>query len=145
MHALAERLGVSALIAWPEGYVGGSEAPSMHLVAADVAVLPFDDGAELRRSSIAVVAALGLPIVTTQPSLHEPAFVAGQSMLLCPPRDAEAIVDAVCRICDDPELRARLQRGALELASEWFSWDGAIRKMTSALEKRPLHADLAKA
>jgi glycosyltransferase involved in cell wall biosynthesis len=133
MRALALRLGISDSVSWSPGYAGGSDAVALELMACDLAVLPFDDGAELRRSSIAVVASMGLALITTQPSQHEPAFVDGDSVLLCPPRNAEALATAVERVADDHDLHLRLQSGAVALARDWFSWDGAIGKLAHAL------------
>ncbi len=133
MQNLAHHLGVAENVVWTQGYVGGSDAAALDLMASDIAVLPFDNGAELRRSSIAVVVAMGLPLVTTQPSVHEPAFVDERSVLLCPPRDAQALAAAISRVADDSVLRTNLQAGALALAREWFSWEAAVKKLTVAL------------
>lgn len=133
MQALAAQLGVADAVAWPAGQASDSDAMGLELLAADLAVLPFDDGAELRRSSIAVVASLGLPLVTTQPRGPEPAFVHGQTVLLCAPGDARALAAAVRAVADDPALRARLSAGAQVLARDWFSWDAAITQMLRSL------------
>jgi len=103
------------------------------LLAADLAALPFDDGAELRRSSIAVVAAAGLPLVTTRPSAAEPAFTDRHNVLLCPPRDPHALAAAIAAIADDATLRYELRRGSLALAESHFSWRRAISAMVDAL------------
>jgi glycosyltransferase involved in cell wall biosynthesis len=123
LAARAQALGLSSHVVWAEGYADGADSVALDLLAADIAVLPFDDGAELRRSSIAVVAELGLPLVTTAPTHDEPAFVDGHNVLLCPPCDASALGAAVGRLIDDAGLRARLRAGSLDLAQRWFSWD----------------------
>jgi glycosyltransferase involved in cell wall biosynthesis len=133
MQALAAQLGVADAVAWPAGHASDSDALGLELLAADLAVLPFDDGAELRRSSIAVVASLGLPLVTTQPRGPEPAFVHGRNVLLCPPGDVHALAEAVRAVAEAPALRARLTAGAQALAHDWFSWDAAIAQMLRAL------------
>jgi glycosyltransferase involved in cell wall biosynthesis len=123
LAARAQALGVAGHMVWADGYAAGADTVAQDLLAADLAVLPFDDGAELRRSSIAVVAEMGLPLVTTTPTHDEPAFQHGHNVWLCPPGDAAALDAAVSQVIDDPMLRARLHAGSLDLARQWFSWD----------------------
>jgi glycosyltransferase involved in cell wall biosynthesis len=135
--ALTSQPGLVGHVRWCEGYDGASQEPSLALLAADMAVLPFDDGAELRRSSIAVVAAMGLPIITTRPTVDEPAFSHGDNAFLVPPRNPVALCGAVCRLADDPELASRLRLGTLDLVRRWYSWDTAIEKIERALTGPP--------
>jgi polysaccharide biosynthesis protein PslF len=133
MQALASELGVADRVSWLPGEAGDSEAMGRDLLAADLAVLPFDDGAELRRSSIAVVTSLGLPLVTTQPLDDEPAFVHGVNVQMCARGDAPALAAAVALVADDPRRRQELAAGAAALAREWFSWSTATAQMLAAL------------
>lgn len=133
MQALAASLGIGDSVVWQPGQASDSDAMGLDLLAADIAVLPFDDGAELRRSSIAVVTALGLPLVTTRPRGSEPAFVHGDNVLLCEPGDAQALAASITAVADDSALRQRLRTGSLALAREWFSWSSATAKMLAAM------------
>ena len=138
MMAMAAELGLAELVAWPAGYATGSEEPGLDLLAADLAVLPFDDGVELRRSSVAVVAAFGLPILTTTPRASEAAFENGRNVLLCTPQQPQLLADAVAQVLKDSALRERLRAGATQLAADWFSWDSMIEKLDHALiQERP--------
>jgi hypothetical protein len=38
-------------------------------------------------------------------------------------------------VIDNPELRATLREGALELAREWFCWDTAVARTLAALRR----------
>jgi glycosyltransferase involved in cell wall biosynthesis len=75
---------------------------SAHLLAADLAVLPFTDGASFRRGSLLATLAHGLPTVTTTPQVDdqyiEPIggqLADGENILLIPPRDTHALGAAI--------------------------------------------------
>ena len=59
----------------------------------------------------------GLPVVATDVGGVAEALRGGEAGLLVAPGDATAIADAVRRLADDPELRDRLARRGLEIAS----------------------------
>ena len=50
---------------WTPGYLG-PEALSYHLQAADIAIQPYPDGADTRRTSLMACLANGVPTVTTR-------------------------------------------------------------------------------
>lgn len=101
---------------------------AIRLAAADLAVLPYRDGASWRRGSLLAALAQGTPVVTTTPrdggeaAGPLPALCDGENALLVPPDDAAALAAAVARAGDDPALRARLAAGARALAAS-FGWE----------------------
>ncbi len=126
---LIDRLGMESRVHWT-GYVPPEEV-SGHLLAVDVCVLPYRDGATFRRGSLMAALAHGLPIVTTrvpggQPAptaFHIPSLVDGENVLLVSPDDPSAVANAVERLVADAELRAAIAQGARRLADA-FRWDG---------------------
>jgi glycosyltransferase involved in cell wall biosynthesis len=108
---------------------------SANLLASDICVLPYRDGASFRRGSFMAALAHGLPIVTTMansPSyiLHSPfspRLRDGENVLLVPPDDAAALAEAIAHLADTPELRQRLGQGAKEM-SKAFGWDSIAEK-----------------
>lgn len=102
------------------GFVSPEEV-SASLEAVDVCVLPYRDGVSLRHGSLHACLRHGRAIVTTRPVLETPEFRDGETMLLAPAGDVEALADAVAGVAGSPDLRARLEAGAGELAQE-FSW-----------------------
>jgi polysaccharide biosynthesis protein PslF len=88
-------------------------ALSAHLLAADVALLPYADGASPRRGSLLACAAHGLPIVSTRPASRAVA-----DAVLAVSADAQLLSEAVLRAAHD---RAPLRAGAAALA-ERCSW-----------------------
>jgi glycosyltransferase involved in cell wall biosynthesis len=121
-------------------------ALSAHLLACDAIALPFRDGASARRGTLMAAVAHGLPIVSTLPArrtaLAGPATVwlgsgpraaalrDGESIVLVPPNDAEALAAALTRIADDAELRARLSRGAAAIAGR-IGWPALAAETAS--------------
>jgi glycosyltransferase involved in cell wall biosynthesis len=109
------------------GYVTPEEV-SAALLSADLAALPFLDGASLRRGSLLAVLAHGLPVITTTPQPVPPGATPwptlrdGANALLVPPGDAEALAAAMARLMRDPALCARLGAAGRALADE-FDWD----------------------
>jgi glycosyltransferase involved in cell wall biosynthesis len=101
---------------------------SAHLLAADLAVLPFTDGASFRRGSMLAILAHGLPTVTTTLQANdqriEPVpgrLVDGDNILLIPPNDVDALGAAIERTARDAELREQLSAGGRALAAQ-FAW-----------------------
>ena len=130
LDKLAGELGVKDELVWT-GYLEPSEV-SAALLSADIAVLPYVDGASFRRGSLLAVLAHGLPIVTTSRSDRKvspesggqqewPELVDGANAILVQPGDASGLVSAIETVASDAELRGRLAEGAAEVA-RLFSW-----------------------
>ena len=118
---------------WTGEYDWDSEEASRCLRAADMAVLPFDGGVCVHNSSFAGASAHELPIITTHGADLEPMFVHTSNVFLCPPKDPDALAQAMETLMARPELRERLSVGAREFTQEWFSWEKAIERTLQAL------------
>ncbi len=66
--------------------------------------------------------AAGTPIVCSDIHGYKGVVRRGEQGLLVPPRDAEALADAIGRLLDDPDERARMGRSGRE-RSHQFGWD----------------------
>ena len=134
MRALPKQLGFDHQVVWTGEFATDSDQASRYIYAADVCVFSHDLGSYLNNSSLAAAAAHGLPIVATQPSYVESAFVDGDNLLFCEPKSPESMAAAMRRILEDSELRNRLARGAVRLASDWFSWEKATTRIIEAMD-----------
>lgn len=109
---------------------------SAYLLTADVAALPFDDGASFRRGSLLAALAHGLPVVTTWPKEEEKRRQAegeihfqfpasslrnGEHVMLVPPGEPAALAAAISQLAEDSELRKRLGLAGKHVASA-LSW-----------------------
>ena len=109
-----------------------SEQVSAWLLAADIAALPFADGASPRRGSLLAALAHGVPTITTRAAAGETGVVAGApivpppidrvSALLVPPMDPAALRSAIVDLVGDAGLRATLAAGGRALAGH-VNWD----------------------
>lgn len=98
----------------------------------DVAVLPFRDGASLRRTSILAAWSQGLPVVTTAPA---DAGI-GPAALVVPLADAATLAAAMRTLLDDPVRRRALGLAGARYATR-FSWP-EVTAQTEALYRRVL-------
>ncbi|GAB4566796.1 MAG: glycosyltransferase family 4 protein [Anaerolineae bacterium] len=132
-RSLIERLGLSDRVHWT-GYVPSS-AVSAHLLASDICVLPYRDGASFRRGSLMAALAHGLPIISTRLSGEQPVPTAfkipslahGKNIVLVAPDSPSQIADAVQRLMADPAMRRQIAEGARQL-SEAFRWEDIAQR-----------------
>ncbi len=96
------------------------------LNACDVLVLPFLDGASLRRGTLMAGLANGCAIVTTTPQSPLPELVDGRDLLFAPAGDVNGLVAAIRRLADDPALAASLREHA-RTCSRLFTWPEIAR------------------
>ena len=95
---------------------------SGYLLASDLAVLPFLDGASYRRGSLLAALAHGIPTIATAPSNPlNPALEDQTHALLVPQAEPAMLKAAIERLSSDAELRRLIAQGARRLA-ESFSW-----------------------
>lgn len=125
LDTLARQLGIADRLFWT-GYLEPQEV-SAALLAADIAVLPFADGATFRRGSLLAVLEHGLPVVTTGGRKSEVALVNGENVVLVAVGDEEGLLGSIERLAGDELLRKRLSEGALILARH-FSWEAIAEK-----------------
>jgi glycosyltransferase involved in cell wall biosynthesis len=132
MQQLAVDLGLSGVTTWAGSFSAVDDDIAASIHAADVFVLPFDNGIHLNNSSLATLASYGVPIVATKQHTDR-ALVDQENILLCPPRDPAAIAEAIKKLMDHPDLAARLRVGARALARDNFSWDAALQRTLNSL------------
>lgn len=139
IDALISELRLADAVSWT-GFAEPQEV-SAHLLATDLCVLPFRDGATFQRGSLLAALVHGLPIVsTTAPpvaSSSEPlphgwtevnqGLLHGENVWLAPPASPRELADAIERVGGDAELRAYLSAGARNLAAR-LGWDGIARR-----------------
>jgi glycosyltransferase involved in cell wall biosynthesis len=109
------------------------------LASCDVCVsphVPNADGSRFFGSPTKLFEYMGLarPIVASDLEQLGEVIVDGESGVLTAPGDARAAADAVADLLDDPDLRRRLGEGALQRATQTYSWRAHTRRILDALE-----------
>ncbi len=114
------------------GYLDARDV-SRALLACDVLVLPYVDGASLRRGSLLAAIAHGRAIVTTEPRYPIEGLMHEQSAVFVPPNDPAALANAIRRVLLDASLRGQLERGARE-AARLYTWDRIAAQTVAVLQ-----------
>jgi rfaE bifunctional protein nucleotidyltransferase chain/domain len=127
--ALRRDLGLEATVT-TTGYLDPGAA-SEHLVALDLAVLPFRDGLTTKRSSFLSVLGHDVPVLSTAGPHLPPALRDGDNVALVPARDSVAtgrdLARAVQALAADAPRRERLRAGGRRLYEDVFSWAPIVR------------------
>ena len=90
-------------------------------------LLPFADGASLRRTTLHIAWAFGIPVITTPPPYDQPEIVDGENCLLVREPTPDAWAEALSRLVGDPALEARLSEGGRR-AAEVYGWPELARR-----------------
>lgn len=106
---------------------------SHFLQAADLMVLPYRDGASLRRGTLMAGLAHGKAVVSTQPDPAAPQLRHGENIWLAERDDARALAAAIENVGRDAALRAKLADGAKRLSQE-FGWESIAARTVSFYE-----------
>jgi phosphatidylinositol alpha-1,6-mannosyltransferase len=131
LKSLAERLGVAGSVRFA-GYIPETELPA-HYAAADVFV--FHSTYETFGVVLAEAMASGKPVVSVSSTAIPEVVADGQTGLLAPPLDPDALADKVCVLLDSPPERERLGRNAREWAERNLGWDTIAGRYEAALER----------
>lgn len=120
LRAQIASLGLAERVHWT-GFLSDARV-SAHLQAANMLVMPYRDGASLRRGTLMAALAHGRALITTTPIAPTPQLITGENCYLVPVGDVGALGTAVQTLTNEASLREKLGQGATQLA-EQFSWE----------------------
>ncbi|MBI5788263.1 MAG: glycosyltransferase family 4 protein [Candidatus Schekmanbacteria bacterium] len=127
----AKDLGLDEWITWA-GYLH-EKAVSEYLAITDIMLLPYDQGASIRRGSLIAALSAGLPVITTYPAIPSVYIQADENIAVVPSKNSQALKDKILALANDPAARKRLGENARRLSGE-FSWDNIAQKTLQLLE-----------
>lgn len=113
------------------------DAIPLYLSAFDVCAMPFPFTPHFAYHASPLklfeyMAAGRVVVASDLPSVRE-VVTDGDSALLTPPGEVEALADALLRLRDDPALRGRLANNAHALVMTRYTWDARARAILDAL------------
>jgi glycosyltransferase involved in cell wall biosynthesis len=128
LHAQADALGIADRVEWV-GALGQDEIRDRY-ASADVFCLPsFAEGVPV---VLMEAMAMEVPVVATRIAGIPELVTDGQSGLLVAPARADELTDALDRLVEDAQLRARLGRAGREAVVSGYDlsrWTGALGKL----------------
>lgn len=96
---------------------------------SDIFVMPSVYVSEIFGVAAIEASAMAVPVVATDfPGIRE-AVVDGETGILVPPADAEAIADACIKLIRSPGLRRQLGKKGRAYVRRNFEWKGCVEKM----------------
>jgi len=128
--ALIAELGMHARVHWTD-YLTDQEV-SAAFALSDLCVLPYRDGASLRRGSLMAALAHGMPILSTEPMSPVAELQDGENIRLVPRNSPLALSRAAQELWQQPEVRARLAKGAKTLSAR-FDWERIAERTLEVL------------
>jgi glycosyltransferase involved in cell wall biosynthesis len=104
----------------------------MLFARSSAVVLPYTDATQ---SGVAAMAfGFGRPVISTNVGGLPDAICNGYNGLLVPPKDAEALAEAMARLIASDDLRKGLTSGASDYGSAQLSWDSIARQTSGVYE-----------
>ena len=83
--------------------------------------------------------AMGKPVVATRVGGQVESVADGETGLLCPPKDPEAMADAMARLIASPESRAQMGRNARRRVLDQFSKDRMVQALEGVYRRAMAH------
>jgi len=102
---------------------------SAHLLACDLMVQPYVDGASTRRSTLMAALAHGVPVVTTVGPLSEPFWISSPAVSAVAAGDVEGLIHAAVALASDSHRRQRQSATARETYAARFDVPHVIRAL----------------
>lgn len=129
LEGLADEVGLADRVEW----AGWRDEPRTYLPAFDVVAFP----SRFEGFPLAVLEALlaRSAVVATDVGSTSEAVVDGETGLLVPPEDPDALAAAIRRLLADQELRERLGENGRRLVLERFTADHMTRAFTALYEE----------
>ena len=122
------------------GQVAPERVP-LYLSAFDICAMPFPWTTHFAYYASPIklfeyMASKRALVASNLPSIAE-VVVDGESALLTPPADVEALAQAIRRLRDDAALRERLEEKAYRIVMESYTWDARAKMILAALMSEP--------
>lgn len=127
----ALRLGLTARIAF-QGRIPHAQVPAF-LHALQIFVMP--SRAEAFGVAALEAQACGVPVVATNVGGLPEVVRAGETGLLVPPEQPQALAAALAALLNDPQRRATMGQAGREFVREWYDWQSSVNRMLKVYDQ----------
>ena len=79
--------------------------------------------------------ATGLPVISSKVGGITEIVVEGETGLLIPPNNIQALVEAIERLLDDEKLRVKMGKEGRRRVERFFTWETHVNKLISLYNK----------
>ncbi|MTB49526.1 glycosyltransferase family 4 protein [Lewinella sp. W8] len=104
------------------------------VAAADISLLPSVKGEGLSKVLLESMF-LGRPTIMTDIGGNRGLGIDGETALIVPPRDEEALRDAIVRLAEDGELRQRIGPAGRDYMTEHYRADVTVKRLHEAYQQ----------
>ncbi len=116
------------------GFIKNQKMPDF-LAQHDIMVMPSIMDSESFGVAVLEASAVGIPVVAGAVGGVPEVLIDGETGILVPPGDAEALAAAIMKLADDAELRDRMGRAGRRLVEEKYLWGNCLDKMTDLYDR----------
>jgi polysaccharide biosynthesis protein PslF len=124
LHALVAELGLQDRVHLT-GYLS-AEAASRRLSGADIGVLPFNHGVNLKSGSLLALLAHGLPTIATYSHPPDPDLAGSSGVQLVPPRQIHELAAALNQLLISADTQSQLRETGYSFVQK-FDWHAIVQ------------------
>ena len=124
---LTDELGLAGAVTFAGHLTAAQFAPI--LADADIGVSPYCGWKEFSGLKILDYKAAGLAVIASGQDGQPPTVRHGETGLIVPPCDEDALRDAIVQLCRDSQRRRQMGRAARQDAEDHHGWDHTARQL----------------
>jgi glycosyltransferase involved in cell wall biosynthesis len=137
LEKLSVDLGIADVVHFC-GWVTNEQVPQ-YMRQMDIFVMPSVYESETFGVAAVEAQAMGIPVVATKVGGIPEAILDGTTGILVPPRDSDAIAQAIIRLIEDTDLRESMSREGPHFAARHYDWEknaGRVGELYDSLVSR---------
>lgn len=115
-----------------EGYASAEEVKDL-MLSSNIIVMPYIDATQSGVAAMAI--GYGRPVIATNVGSIPELVIDGYNGLLIPPKDINALADAIKKLCMDEGLCTRMASNSHELSAGKLSWDVISKETVTVYNK----------
>lgn len=131
LENLAKKLNITKNVIFT-GFISNEELPKFYSASN---IFAFPTLYEQFGITYVEAMASGVPILTTKQGAAPEIIEDGKTGLIVPPRDSEALADAILRLADSEKIRAEMGKAGREKAVKEYDWNKIVNRYQDIYEE----------